>query len=414
METWGFCISGKNYRHMKKAFLCLFFWTGAGFGVFGQGLDTSPLKAKDISTATNYAGGVDRNKVMDLFQDQQFDEALNYLSPVLRADSDNVPVLNYVGYAYYASDNESAARVCYERLLKIDGNSVTALHYLVLLDEQNDAGMALEYAQRLIRLQPNKASWWRVAGELWGRMQRPDSALIYLNRAYVLAPGDVKSVAAFGNALCEAREFVRADSIVDLAMEKDSLNVSLLKLRVRSGYLQKDFEDVLAPGERLLAMNEPSVNSLEWLALSYYNLKKYPDCIRVCEGMLDMGLEIEAVYYYEARALAKLRNYDSSNALLRRALVKAKSATMEWYYDGLGDNFESMRQYKTAIAHYDTAYYLFRDPLALYTCGRIAETGLKSAGLARVYYRRYLAVAKPETPDEKKAWHYVKARWGRK
>jgi len=398
---------------MMKAFLCLFFCAGAGLVVDGQGLDTSPLKVKYYSGATNYAGGVDKSKVMDLFQDQQYEEALTYLSPVLRADSDNVPVLNYVGYAYYASDNEVAARVCYERMLKIDGNSVTALHYLVLLDEQNDAGTALEYAQRLIALQPRKAAWWRVAGEMWSRVQRPDSALIYLDRAYMLAPGDVKTVAAFGNALCEAREFDQADSIVDLAMEKDSLNVSLLKLRVRSGYLQKDYAAVLEPGERLLRMNEPSVNSLEWLALSYYNLKQYPDCIRICEGMLDMGLEIEAVYYYEARALAKLHNYDSSNALLRKALVKAKSPTMEWYYDGLGDNFESLRQYKMAIAHYDTAYYLYRDPLALYTCGRIAETELKNTGLARLYYRRYLAVAKPESPEEKKAYRYVRQKWGR-
>jgi hypothetical protein len=47
-----------------------------------------------------------------------------------------------------------------------------------------------------------------------------------------------------------------------------------------------------------------------------------------------------------------------------------------------------------SIAHYDTAYYLFKDPLTLYTCGRIAETELRDATLARRYYRRYLAVAK--------------------
>lgn len=397
---------------MKKAFLCLYFSGAAAITVVGQP-DTSPLKVKGYSVVANFAGGVDKSKVMDLFQDQQFDEALSYLSPVLQADSDNVPVLNYAGYAYYMSDNEQAAKACYERILTIDGNSVTALHYLVLLDEQSDAVSALGYAQRLIDLQPHKAAWWRVSGELFGRLQRPDSALVYLDKAYTLAPGDVKTVVALGNLLCDGKAFDRADSITDLALERDSMNVSLLKLRVRSGYAQKDFATVLAPGERLLKLNEPAVNSLEWLALSYYNLKQYPDCIRVCEGMLDMGLELEAVYYYEARAEAKLKNYDSSNALLRKALTKAKSPTMEWYYDGLGDNFESLRDYKKAVAHYDTAFYLFKDPLALYTCGRIAETELHSPVLARQYYRRYLAVAKPETEEEKRAYRYVRQKWGR-
>ena len=425
-------ISAKTLAIMKKAFLCLLFFGMAG-AVLAQpaggprdlgatsreawaGLrdpDTSPLKGKDYSAAANFAGGVDKSKVMDLFQDQQFDEALNYLSPVLQADSDNVPVLNYAGYAYYMSDNEAGARACYERILGIDENSVTALHYLVLLNEGQNAGAALEYAQRLIGLQPHKAAWWRVAGEMWGRLQNPDSALFYVDKAYELAPGDVKTVVTLGNLLCDGKAYSRADSITGIALERDSMNVSLLKLRVRSGYAQKDFSAVLAPGERLLKQNEPSVNSLEWLALSYYNLKQYPDCIRVCEGMLDMGLEIEAVYYYEARAEAKLHHYDSSNNLLRTALKKAKSPTMEWYYDGLGDNFESLRDYKKAVAHYDTAYYLFKDPLALYTCGRIAETELHSPVLARQYYRRYLAMAKPESEEEKRAYRYVRQKWGR-
>jgi tetratricopeptide (TPR) repeat protein len=405
---------------MKRAFLCLFLSAGAGFAVLAQplagplGPDTSPLKVREYSTAANFAGGVDKSKVMDLFQDQQFDEALGYLSPVLQADSDNAPVLNYAGYAYYMSDNLAAAQACYERMLRIDSNSVTALHYLVSLNESTDAARALEYAQQLIGLQPHKAAWWRVTGELFGRLQRPDSALAYLERAYALSPADVKTVVTLGNLLCDGKAFDRADSMVDMALQKDSLNVSLLKLRVRSGYLQKDYTAVFTPGERLLRLNEPAVNSLEWLALSYYNLKQYPDCIRVCEGMLDMGLELEAVYYYEARAEAKLHNYDSSNSLIRKALAKAKSPTMEWYYDGLGDNYESLRDYRKAVAHYDTAYYLFKDPLALYTSGRIAETELHNPVLARQYYRRYLAAAKPETDEEKRAYRYVREKWGRK
>jgi tetratricopeptide (TPR) repeat protein len=170
---------------------------------------------------------------------------------------------------------------------------------------------------------------------------------------------------------------------------------------------------VLVPGERLLRLNEPAVGPLEWLALSYYDLKQYSDCIRVCETMLDMGLELEPVYYYEARAEAKLKDYAQSDTLLRKALEKAISPTAEWYYDDLGDNLESQKEYRRSIAHYDTAYYLFKDPLTLYACGRIAETELHDPAAARRYYRRYLAVAKPKTEEEKKAYGYVKRRWGR-
>src|ERR1700733_9340094 len=79
--------------------------------------DSSPLNGKTLGDAARFAGGVDKEKVMDLFQDQQFDEAVAYLSPVLKADSDNVPVLNYTGYAYYMQNDEQAAIACYRRML---------------------------------------------------------------------------------------------------------------------------------------------------------------------------------------------------------------------------------------------------------------------------------------------------------
>src|ERR1700722_6663834 len=118
--------------------------------------DSSPLNGKTLGDAARFAGGVDKEKIMDLFQDQQFEEAVNYLSPVLKADSSNVPVLSYAGYAYYMQDNEQAAIACYRRMLAVDSNSITGLHYLVLLLQGTDDVAALNDALRLVQLQPAK------------------------------------------------------------------------------------------------------------------------------------------------------------------------------------------------------------------------------------------------------------------
>ena len=374
--------------------------------------DSSPLNGKTLGDAARFAGGVDKEKIMDLFQDQQYDEAVNYLSPVLKADSDNVPVLNYTGYAYYMQDNEQAAIACYHRMLAVDSNSVTGLHYLVLLLQGKDDAEALNDALRLVQLQPAKAARWRSVGNLWRKQQQPDSALAYLSKAYELAPGDLKTVADLGSVLVDGKQFDKADSLIDLGLDKDSINVPLLKLRVASAFLNKHYEEALDPGEKLLRLNEPSLQALGWTALSYYNLKKYPDCIRVCEGMQGMGMDIEAVYYYESRAEAKLKHYPESDSLLRKALSKAISKTAEWYYDDLGDNYESQKEYRQSLAHYDTAYFLFKAPLILYNCGRICETELHNMPRAKQYYRRYLALAKPESEEEKRVYKLVKAQWG--
>jgi tetratricopeptide (TPR) repeat protein len=357
---------------------------------------------------------IDKNKVMDYFQNQQFEEAVAYLAPALAADSSDLTLLGYAGYAYYMNDHSDEAYGCFQRMLGVDSNNVTALHYLLLIRINEDPGEAIGYGARLLQLQPGRAVWWRIMGELSARRQHPDSALSYYNQAYVMAPGDVKTIAGLVDLLIEDRNFTRPDSILDLALARDSLNNTLLRLKVRSSYQGQHYAEVLVPGERLLRSDQTAVQSLTWLSLAYYNLKQYPDCIRVCEGMLADGMDIESVYYYEARAWTKLRQYEKSDSLLRIALKKAIAPTAEWYYDNLGSNEEDLRHYKAALANYDTAYYLFRDPRVLYTCGRICEVDLKDMAMARKYYRHYLAVAKPTSKDEIQAYYYVRKVWGKK
>ena len=140
----------------------------------------------------------------------------------------------------------------------------------------------------------------------------------------------------------------------------------------------------------------------------------YKDCIRISDFMITNEIATESVYYYEAKAFAKLKDFTKSNELLQVCLGKALSKSAELYYYNLGDNYESLKQYRKAIANYDSAYFIFGSPLMKYYSGRAAETGLKDPKLAQKYYRDYLRKAKPDSAEEKKAYDYVKSKWGKK
>ncbi|MBS1601899.1 MAG: hypothetical protein JST42_04475 [Bacteroidetes bacterium] len=354
--------------------------------------------------------GVDKARVMEYFQEQDYGAAIDYLRPALEADPANVLLLGWAGYAWYMSDRLRESEDCYRRVLRVDSGNVGALHYLLLIGDS--VSVEMDYARRLVALQPRKSAWWRIMGGLWAKEGKADSAFGCYARAFALAPGDGRAVVAYADALIDRRGFAAADTILDSALVVDSLNVSLLKLRIRSAYMAQDYGTVAIPGERLVRSGDPSVVALTQVALAYYNSQSYKDCIRVCEHMLDLGLQLESVYYYAARACTKIGEYDRSNVLLNLALAKAISATAEWYFDARSDNFEALKEYKQALANIDTAYYLFKDPLTLYNCGRLAETGIRDLGLARRYYRRYLLLARPKTAEEKRAYGYVKRRWG--
>jgi tetratricopeptide (TPR) repeat protein len=357
---------------------------------------------------------MDKNRVMEFFQNQQFEEAITYLSPVAAVDSGNLQVLGYLGYAHYMNENTEEAEKYFQRIVSIDPGNLSALGYLARLNTNKDPEKAKQYTWRLVTLQPGKAVWWRNMADLLHRTNQPDSAMSYYHQAYSLVPDDYRNAAGLAEILIEKSDFARADTILERGLTKDSLNISLLKLRIRSSYDEKEYEHALPPGERLMRLEETSVSPLTQVVLSYFTLKKYTDCIRVCEYMLNKGLELESIYYYEAKACSKLKLYAKSNELYETCLAKAISGTAEMYYYNLAENYEALKQYSKAVSQYDTAYYLFKNPVMNYNSGRIYESELNNAKLAQKYYALYLQTARPHSADEKKAYEYVKERWGKK
>ncbi len=356
----------------------------------------------------------DRNRLNDYFQNQQYDEVIQYLEPIAALDSLNPQLLNQLGYGYYMNDQPKAAIACFGRVSGIDSNNITALYYLARMNANDHPELAAIYANRLILIQPQKSIWRRYMGEFLQKQKLKDSAKTLYEEAYQLAPEDNKNIGALAEVLIDFRDFTRADSILTAGLERDSMNVTFLVLQIRRAYEAKLYERALAPGEQLISMEEVRLGSMKQLALSYYELKKYNDCIRVCEFLFQHQVEAESIYYYEAMACAKLKQYTKSNELLQTCLAKAISKTAETYYYQLGMNEEELKQYKKAIANYDTAYYLFRNPLMKYNAGRIYESNLKNQKAASKYYAEYLSHAKPGSPAEKKVYNYVESVWGKK
>jgi tetratricopeptide (TPR) repeat protein len=380
----------KNY--MKGSGLAFLFSQFLFFTVFAQSIT------------------IEQTKVMNFFQNQQYDDAIIYLTPAINNDTNNIEILGYLGYAQYMNDNPGAAEKYFEKIYSLDSNNIRALQYLTIIYSRQRIREALHLSRQLIKLRPDKSSYYRQTGDLLRKSEHDDSALVYYRQSYILSPEDFRNIAGLADVLVDKKNFPEADSILNIGLAKDSMNVRLLELRIKSAYDSKNYQSALYPGERLMKTEGLYINGLTELALSYYFLRKYEDCIRVCNFLEDENVISESIFYYEARAWSKLRKYEKSNELLRKCVQLAISNTAESYYFDLGENYDALGQPKKAIMQYDTAFYLFKNPVMTYNCGRIAEEDLKNERLARKYYAMYLATAKPQSADEKKAYEYVKSK----
>jgi tetratricopeptide (TPR) repeat protein len=358
--------------------------------------------------------GFDRNKLLDYFQGQQFEEAISYLQPLSQQDSGNVQLLGYLGYAYNMLDDTKAAARYYSQILLIDSNNISANINLANIYINKNPEITELIAWRLIGLQPEKSMHYLRMGNLLVRKNFRDSALAFYEKAYSLSPNDPRNVAALAEVLLDLKHYPRADSVLANGLAKDSMNVSYLTLSIRSAFETENYEKTLDAGEKLMQLQEVQLISLLHVVVSYYSLNRYNDCIRVCDYLRSQEIDGEAVNYYEAKARAKLKDYMKSNELLHKCIESAISKKAEMYYYALADNYEELGKYNTAIAHYDTAYYLFRDPLMKYNIGRIYETKFKNSEVASKYFKRYLMYADTSTPDKKKVYHYLNKRYSTK
>lgn len=355
----------------------------------------------------------DKNKVMELFLNMQYDDAIDYLLPAERTDPSNLQLLGFLGYAYNMNEDLANAGQYYGKMLSIDSNNIAANQYFANFYSSSEPDKAPRFVYRLINLKPDNAFYYKKMGDLFRRKLQKDSALLYYNFAYQLSPNNPTYGAGLTELLIDQKNYSRADSILQEGLNKDSLSILYLKLRIRSFYETKAYHLVLKPGETLIRLEEGPSSAFNQLALSYYNLKMYKDCIRVCDFMVAKELASESIYYYAAKSWSKLNDYKKSNELLRVCLGMAISNTADYYYHALGENYEALKQYKTAIAQYDTAYYLFKKPIMLYNSGRIWDSDLNNEPAAERYYSRYLRMAKPESTDEKKVYDYVREKWGK-
>ena len=417
----------KNKQNLFRQHLWKYSLTASADKFFGTIICLAPLfsllnshfMSKTISFAaalmllafTALCQGFEKTKVVDLIQNQQYEEALSYLKPFSISDSQNIQVLSYLGFVNNLIDNNKEAAKFYLKVFDIDSTNVAALQYLGNVNNTDNKPLALSMLQRLIRLQPGRASNYRLLGKLYKSKQLRDSALIYFNTAYNILPADYRNAAALGEILVNIKNFTRADSIIDNALLSDSNNITLLTLSLKSAFEARDYQRACVQGEKLIGLNEVSLIPLSNLALSYFNLKQYNDCIRVCDFMLFNELNGETIFYYKAKSLAGLKQYPQSNDQFQICLDNAISNNLELYYYNMGQNYEALKQFNKAIASYDTAYYFSKDPVMNYNIAVAYETQLKNLPLAKKYYSKFLAESKPRTAEEKKVYAYVKEKW---
>ncbi len=357
---------------------------------------------------------INKEVLTEFLQNEAYIETIQYLKSKNTDAFTDVFAINALGYAYFMSRNYLDAEQYYSRTLLIDSLNFSANRYMALLSRQfKKFEHELFYYKRLIRLRPGEAMIYKLTADAYIGVHRPDSALVLYRIAYFMQPSNETIASAIVEKLIENKVFATADSVGVEFLKRDVLNPNLTRLLIKSYMTQKRMADAAALTNKWLSTNEIDTRTTVNLSMANYSVRNYQAAFKVCDTLLQQGVESEALLYYAALAKYKLNDFNTSVQLLHAGLDLGISKNVNLYYFALADNYEETGDYKRCIRAYDTAFYLFKDPLALYNIGRIYEQHVKNDAMARQYYTQYLSISKPTTDDEKKVINYVKQVLGK-
>lgn len=347
----------------------------------------------------------DKAQLATWLQQQAYAEIIS-MAEATPEDEQDVFLWNSAGYAAWQLSQKPIAFQYFQKTLTQDSTNYTALLYSALHQKelrQYDA--ALVFIDQLIAVNPARLNSYTLGAECYEALNKKEEALLMLRQGNGVDPFHPKIAASYADLLLEEKEFERADAVLQKALGKDSVNPLLLSAVIKSAFLQQHFKRALAGNEQLLATGYISYAPMYYATVSALRLDSFQRALQLSELLIETGYETEQILYYAAKAHAGLKQYKQSNELLQRCLKKAISENAETYYTDLGSNLEAMDQPARAVAYYDTAYYLFKNPIQLYASGNaLVRSNKKEAAKKR--YRQYLK--QPAKTNDSTARNFVR------
>ena len=351
----------------------------------------------------------DRNQLSLFFQNQEFEKAISYLqanSPVQNNSQYNADL----GYAFFMDDRLELSKKEFEAVYQQQPDNKQANLYLAqLFSLMKMPDSALFYYCHLTKLQPENYRFWQKSAQLFTDLNKFDSALVYIEKAYGLNRLSGKLTVQYTDQLIRHKQYDKAEILLNNFLVNDSSNQDVMIKRIDLSFKKPDYPTAIFWGERLLRDSVDVVMPYVNLAYSYLNTDSLDKCITLCEWLMINNKATQSVLYCAAIAYSKKKEYKKSNELLDACLALSIQKDAVGYFNAKSDNFEAMKQYRKAISYYDTSYYIFQSPPDLYYKGRIYDKYLKNKTKARLYYQRFIDKRKnPRNSGEVKVFEYIR------
>jgi tetratricopeptide (TPR) repeat protein len=344
--------------------------------------------------------------LLEYYQNQHFDQAVDYLKKTYPEPVPSVKVLKALAYCSQMNGKLPEAEHYYERIYTADSTSTSVLFNLanIEMSRGNITKAEVWYKKILLTDTTNFMVYKQLASIAFTNKDILKS-INYFQKANRLNPEDADLASDFAALYINLKFYKGAEAILNKAINADPDNIILLETLVKLEYSQKIWPGVIQTAEKLVSSNDLATPVLTQLGIGYYNVRDYKCAIETF-SQIAANEQSESSYYYTAECYKQLKDYDNAVSYFQKAIDEGISANINSYYSEKADTYETIKKFKKAETAYLKALQFTITPLTYYSFANMYDVELKNKKKAVLYYKKYLA----SKPDQKQNSYIIYAK----
>lgn len=350
---------------------------------------------------------IDKAKLFDLYQNQQYSEAANYLISVYGNDVKDFQVTAQLGYCYLMVGDKAKAEKYYLKANLIQPQNLQVLFSLGSISiGRGNTEEAKKYYEEIVKLDSNNFSAYKQLGGL-----HPEGLSIqklkYLEKANRLNPIDADIVFDLSEMYSKMHMLNLVERILKPALQADSNNLRLLKIQLPMFLANSKLDEAIRTGEELFALGDSTAFVLNNLGKVYYLKNEFQKSLDYFKKVSMLSSDDkESLFYNMALCYRGLKDYLPAVSYLKRAIDAGISKNIVIYYTKMGESFEQAGKFESAAATYKKGAFFDDDGNLLYILAQIYDKKLNQKTNAILTYTQVLK-SLPNTEGNKPAKDYI-------
>ncbi len=337
--------------------------------------------------------------LIDLYQNQRYAEAVNYLKKNYPEPVTDLKVLGRFAYANQMAGKLLDAESYYLRIYQQDSASIPVLLNLANIQTRRENNTkALFYFEKVIALDKTNFSVYKQLGNLYSDKGETEKAISSWQTANKINPQEPDVAADLSLLLINMKRFKQAEPILKTALLADSTNLLLLRSLAKLTYINDRFKETIGTCLNLVELGNASLEVQNMLGTSYFMTKNYTCALETFLAM-PVDAQTERICYLSARSFKALKRYKQAVEYYNKTLMQAISPNTDVYYDEIADTYDLNKQFKNEALAYQKGLFFKEKAITYYNLAGLYDKGLQDKTNAVKFYKKYLK-AKPPVKEQ--------------